>query len=231
MLFQRNDTKVIKDLWLKKPIDEYAIDWELDFFDREGYQLNSIEKEYHAVNEVNIHSEDRMARRVSDDALNVVLQHWYEQVEEHPNIFIDHAHILHRFGFAGKARTQLVNRAKQHPKLRKLVFAKPKYGLDFAIDWIDEDQVIEMFHIELDCRDYDKFVDIVEKLEKFIETTDWQAKGAELVACKDEWAKLDEYEQAVYKAKLYGLDEVDIDYFTGHYLNKPYLFTYLKVID
>ena len=87
MLFQRNKTKIIKDLWLKKPIEEYTVDWELDFFDREGYQLNSIEKEYHAVNEVNIHTEDRMARRVSDDALNVVLQHWYEQVEHHPNIF------------------------------------------------------------------------------------------------------------------------------------------------
>ena len=39
------------------------------------------------------------------------------------------------------------------------------------------------------------------------------------------------YEQAEYKAKLFGLDKIGIEYFTGHYLNKPYLFTYLKVID
>ena len=104
-MFKRNKIKIIKDLYLDKPLQKWD-DWELDFFDREGYQLNGLEKEYHAVNEVSIHTEDRMARRVSDDALNVVLQHWYTQIEDHPNIFIDHAHILHRFGFAGEAREQ-----------------------------------------------------------------------------------------------------------------------------
>ena len=115
-MFKRNKIKIIKDLYLDKPLQECK-NVELDFFDREGYQLNGLEKEYHAVNEVSIHTEDRMARRVSDDALNVVLQHWYTQIEDHPNIFIDHAHILHRFGFAGEAREQLINEAIEHPKL------------------------------------------------------------------------------------------------------------------
>ena len=88
-MFQKNNVKIIKDLLLTKPLPESHTDWELDFFDREGYQLNGIEKAYHAINEVNIHTEDRMARRVSDDALNVVLQHWFTQEKEHPNIFID----------------------------------------------------------------------------------------------------------------------------------------------
>ena len=65
----------------------------------------------------------------------------------------------------------------------------------------------------------------------FIESTNWQSKGEELIERKSEWIGLDEYEQATYKAKLYGLDKLDIDYFTEHYLNKPYLFSYLKVID
>ena len=65
-----------------------------------------------------------MARRVSDDALNVVLQHWYTQIEDHPNIFIDHAHILHRFGFAGEAREQLIKGEYTHPDFIK-DFKKP----------------------------------------------------------------------------------------------------------
>ncbi len=230
-MFQRNNIKIIKDLWLKKPVEESSVNWELDFFDREGYQLNAIEKEYHAVNDITIHTEDRMARRVSDDALNVVLQHWYTQVEKHPNIFIDHAHILHRFGFADDAQDQLVRHAQSYPKLRKMIFAKPKYGLDFAIDWIDDTQVVEMFHIELDCREYEVFTDLVSKIQSFIENTNWQEKGAELVRRKAEWVNLDEYQQAEFKAKLYGLHKIGIDYFTEHYLNKPYLFAYLKVID
>ena len=172
-----------------------------------------------------------MARRVSDDALNVVLQHWFTQEEEHPNIFIDHAHILHRFGFSGDALDQLEKESLTNPKLNKLVFTKPKYGLDFAIDWIDESQVIELFHIELDCRDYDKFCDIVNKLEKYILSAEWNRLGDSFVSRKSEWIDLDEYEQAIYKAKFFGLDKIDIDYQTEHYLNKPYLFSYLKVID
>jgi len=229
-MFERQEIHIINDLYLRTPIHE-STDWDLDFFDREGYQLNSIEKEYHQENRISLHIENRMARRVSDNALNAVLQHWYVQKEDHPNIFIDHAHILHRFGFKDNALHQLHNMSKEYPKLQKMIKTKPKYGLDFAIDWIDEEQVIEMFHIELDCRDHDTFVDIVEKLQVFIESTDWQSKGEELIECKSEWIDLDEYDQATYKAKLYGLDKLDINYFTDHYLNKPYLFSYLKVID
>ena len=124
MLFQKNDIKIIKDLYLEEPLQEWN-DWNLDFFDREGYQLNKIEKAYHEVNDVFIHTEDRMARRVSENSLDVVLQHWFEQIKPHPNIFIDHAHILHRFGFAGAALDQLINESNIYPKLNKLVFTKP----------------------------------------------------------------------------------------------------------
>jgi len=230
MLFKANDVKIIKDLRLEKPLQEWN-DWNLDFFDREGYQLNKIEKAYHEVNDVFIHTEDRMARRVSENSLDVVLQHWFTQIKEHPNIFIDHAHILHRFGFAGDALDQLINESNIYPKLNKLVFTKPKYGLDFAIDWIDERQVVELFHIELDVRDYYKFKDIVEKLQMFIHSTDWEHAAKKFIDKKSEWSGLDEYEQAIYKAKFWGLDSIGIDYQTEHYLNKPYLFSYLKVID
>ena len=70
-----------------------------------------------------------------------------------------------------------------------------------------------------------------EKLEMFIQSTDWDHAAKEFIAKKSEWVNLDEYEQAIYKAKFWGLDSIGIDYQTEHYLNKPYLFSYLKVID
>ena len=90
-MFKKNKIKIIKDLHLTTPVYYGDINWDLDFFDREGYQLNAIEKIFHAKNNVSVHTEDRMARRVSDDALDVVLQHWFTQSIDHPNIFIDHA--------------------------------------------------------------------------------------------------------------------------------------------
>ena len=36
---------------------------------------------------------------------------------------------------------------------------------------------------------------------------------------------------AEFLLRFAGLDKIDIDYQTEHYLNKPYLFSYLKVID
>ena len=48
-MFERQEIHIIDDLYLRTPIPE-ATDWDLDFFDREGYQLNSIEKEYHQEN-------------------------------------------------------------------------------------------------------------------------------------------------------------------------------------
>lgn len=229
-MFERQPTTIVENLYLDKKISDTS-SWDLDFFDREGYQLNGIEKLYHLENEVPLYTQDRMARRVSGNVLDVVMQHWYVQKEAHPNIFIDHAHILHRFAFSGEALDQLNEMATQYPKLQKMIKIKPKYGLDFAIDWIDDTQIVEIFHIELDCRDYDLFTDIVNKLQVFIENTDWETKGRELVTKKSEWLHLDEYGQSSYKAKLYGLDKIGIEYFTDNYLNKPYLFTYLKVIE
>ena len=35
-MFKRQETRIIKDLYLRAPIHESA-DWDLDFFDREGF--------------------------------------------------------------------------------------------------------------------------------------------------------------------------------------------------
>ena len=46
-----------------------------------------------------------------------------------------------------------------------------------------------------------------------------------------EWKHLNEYDQAIYKAEMFGFNKIGIKYFEDDYLNKPYLFSYLKVID
>jgi hypothetical protein len=232
-MFKSKKPTLIRDLFLKHPIKDETIfeDKELDFFDREGYQLNSIEKIFHEENKIEFYSENRMARRVSDDALNVVLQHWFEQVEKHPRIFMDHSHILHRFGFEGEALEQIRRHARKQPKLWKMAHIKPKYGLDFCFDWIEDGHVTEVVHIEMDIRGHDQMQEAVGQLTAFIESKDWKDLATYIISKRDEWLQLDDYEQAVWKAKETGLDQLDLPWFSGHYLNKPYYFSYLKVID
>jgi hypothetical protein len=232
-MFKSKKPELIKNLFLTHPIADETVflGKELDFFDREGYQLNGIEKIFHEENKVNFHSENRMARRVSDDALNVVLQHWFEQVEQHPNIFMDHSHILHRFGFDGAALEQIGRHARKQPTLWKMFHIKPKYGLDFCFDWIEDGHVTEVVHIEMDIRDYDQMQQAIEQLTVFIESKDWVDLASYIISKRGEYLELDDYAQAIWKAKITGLDQLNLPWFSEHYLNKPYYFSYLKVID
>mgnify|MGYP001226253004 CR=1 FL=1 len=229
-MFQKNNYTIVKDLYIRKAA-KADIPWNEKFLDREGYELNAIEKALYSENEIPVLVEDRQTRRVPDDALKVQLQHWYEEKEPHPNILIDHAHILHRLAYKDDALEQLKEKAKEYPHLWRMVHLKPKYGADFAVDWVDENQAVEIFHFELDARDYDEFLSNLDKLENFIDNTDWESKAHDLLSKKDEWIHLNEYDQAVYKAKFYDFDKIGIKYFEEDYLNKPYLFSYLKVID
>jgi hypothetical protein len=229
-MFKKNKYTILKDLYIGKAIETDAF-WGEKFLDREGYELNSIEKELYSANEIPVIVKNRQTRRVPDNALKVQLQEWYSEIKPHPNILIDHAHILHRLAYKDEALDQLKEKAKQYPHLWRMVHLKPKYGADFAIDWVEETQAIEIFHFELDARDYNEFLLNLEKLEDFIDNTDWESKAHELVNKKNSWIHLNEYEQAVYKAKFYDFNKIGIKYFEDDYLNKPYLFSYLKVID
>ena len=57
---------------------------------------------------------------------------------------------------------------------------KPKYGADFAVDWVDENQAVEIFHFEIDGRNTEEFLLNLNILEKFIAATDWEKKAKEL---------------------------------------------------
>ena len=44
-MFKKNDYTVLKDLYLDKPAAG-EVKWTESFFDREGYELNAIEKSF-----------------------------------------------------------------------------------------------------------------------------------------------------------------------------------------
>ena len=67
-MFKKNEYTILKDLYIGKSIETDAL-WEEKFLDREGYELNSIEKELYSVNEIPVLVKDRQTRRVPDLSL------------------------------------------------------------------------------------------------------------------------------------------------------------------
>ena len=72
-MFKKNHYTILDDLYLENSTN-VDIKWNESFFDREGYELNSIEKEFYSANSVPVLVEERQTRRVPDDALKVQLQ-------------------------------------------------------------------------------------------------------------------------------------------------------------
>ena len=111
--------------------------------------------------------------------------------------------------------------AIKNPRLTKLINIKPKYMADFCIDWIENDTVFELMHIEHDFHDFNLYKEHVAMLEKLIVSLDWETVYNDLrpLITDDDF---DEYNQSKIKAKYFGIDHLE-------YLHEPKMLSFLKV--
>ena len=139
----------------------------ISFYDKDGFELTPLEREYYFANGFKQH-------------MSSCLNHycWQEQwfeLESKSNFVLDHCIILHRCSFTGEAREQLTYKAKKIAKLAYLLQCPSKWGLDFNLDYIDNNGLLtEVMHIEIDTKNYHDFLQQKEKLENFILSTDWK---------------------------------------------------------
>jgi len=184
--------------WICQPIDDQqVIDTPMDYFDKDGYELNKLEQLYYAHNDVDI----------SEKHLYHTANHvwWFKQTEE-PKYGprLDHSLINTRWAYGGWARTQIEKHSKDNPLLNKLLDMKPKWGLDFSLDWVDNEICFELFHIELDRFDRDELVEYKERAEEIILGTDWVDAGEAVKAKRDQWQNLSSDDQSDWKAQYFG---------------------------
>jgi hypothetical protein len=172
---------------------------ELDLYDQNGYDLTEIERLYAQANGVTVqgHRETK----------HTIKQPWFEQEYKTTGAVFNHSLLFERKGYAGEAREQLTKWAKDCNLFYKLIALKPKWGLDFSMDYVDEQgNVLEVLHWEYDGFEYEEIQE--KKLineYKFLKM-DWDDVSKQVLARKEEWYNLDFFGQSAWKCDYIGVE-------------------------
>ena len=187
------------DAYLTKPIDRHLVET-LPFkdFDKDGYEVPTpLEHLHYEENGIELNREIQFHI--------APVQEWYQDIEssEH-GLVLDHCMLLTRYAFGGEAREQLLEVSHTRPILQKLLNIKPKWGLDFSLDYVTRDIVMEVIHIEQDFDSVDEAERAKERLEHIIDNTDWYDGAMQLYQRRDEWENLSSDDHSDYKAQFFG---------------------------
>ena len=187
------------DPYLRKPIDRLKVET-LPFkdFDKDGYEIPTpLEWLHYEANGIELNREIQFHI--------APVQEWYADTEssEH-GLVLDHCMLLTRYAFADEARAQLEEVSNNRPILQKLLNIKPKWGIDFSLDYITKNVCMEVIHIEQDFDNIEQAQEAKEQLEHIIDNTDWYDGAMQLWQRKDEWINLSSDDHSDYKAQFFG---------------------------
>jgi len=187
------------DPYLRKPIQRQLVET-LPFkdFDKDGYEVPTpLEHLHYEANGIELNREIQFHI--------APVQEWYHDVEQSEHgLVLDHCMLLTRYAFAGEARDQIIEVSKTRPILQKLLNIKPKWGIDFSLDYVTHEVVMEVIHIEQDFDNVDEATQAKERLEQIIDNTDWYDGAMRLWQRKDEWINLSSDDHSDYKAQFFG---------------------------
>jgi hypothetical protein len=171
---------------------------DLDLFDQNGYDLTELEKHYASSNMAGADS-----HRCHRTALK---QPWFTQ-----NITIEGAHLNHsllfeRKAYTGAALEQLKHWATSMPLLHKLIAMRPKWGLDFSMDYVDHNgNAFEVLHWEYDGFSYEEIEAVRKSVEPKLLNVDWEDAALSILKAKDQWHHLDFFAQSDWKCQYFGI--------------------------
>ena len=171
-------------------------------FDQNGYKMTDIEVLYCNKNFPDLCSK----YRPHFDETSCFAD-WFTQPFKKKGAILNHSWLFQRKGFGDEAYKEVAKLARRHPILHKVLRIRPKWGLDFSIDWVDRDgNVFEIVHWEWDSFSFIEILHKKEDVQKLILKTDWEDVGKQLLRKKSEWHSLPFKQQSDYKCAYVGLD-------------------------
>lgn len=173
---------------------------DLDLFDQNGYDLTQLEQHFAYGN--------RVKPKKHRDHLRALKQDWFVQdpVIEGPHL--NHSLLFERKGYTGAALEELKFWAKKLPLINKVIALRPKWGLDFSMDYADrEGNAFEVLHWEWDSFVYEETQCIKNVVEPVLQAIDWTDAAQKIAAQKESWHHLDFFAQSRWKCKYFGIPE------------------------
>lgn len=197
---------------------------DLALFDQNGYDLTELERKYYNVLEKKPNSHRNkfhhslrkpwfLQNPINEkDVLECIrdgedpFAPWKNLLQKNTGAVLNHAFLLERKGYKGDALNQLKAWSVSNPLVYKLINYKPKWGIDFSIDYVgNRGDTFEIFHYEWDSFDYEEAKIVKNKLEKIILETNWDVAALELLKRKNEWHHLDFFSQSEWKCNFFGI--------------------------
>tara|TARA_B100001248_G_scaffold261965_1_gene255256 strand:- start:713 stop:1354 length:642 start_codon:yes stop_codon:yes gene_type:complete len=173
----------------------------VSLFDQNGYDLTKLEQMYAVANGYDL-TEHR-----NDDHITL-RNDWFIDQNPADGPHINHAYMFERKGFTQDALSQLQSWSSANTHLHKLIAMKPKWGLDFSIDYCDQDgNVFEVLHWEFDGFEYQEIADKKQIMDQFLVQQDWQHSAKQILKHKDDWHHLGFFEQSEWKTRYFGIDK------------------------
>lgn len=171
---------------------------DLDLFDQNGYDLTVLEQHFAATNDVrpDPHRRHRMA----------IKQPWFEQDRTIEGAVLNHSLLFERKGYEGAALEQLRYWAEKLPLIHKIIALRPKWGLDFSMDYVDRaGNAFEVLHWEWDGFDYNEVEQVKQTVEPLLAEIDWNDAAQQILKQKDQWHHLDFFAQSDWKCNYFGV--------------------------
>ena len=171
----------------------------VELFDQNGYDLTPLEQLYAKAN-LGPDKGHRYRRALKYE--------WFKQTEKTTGAVLNHACLFERKGYTGLALEQLSNWAQKNNLIYKLIKIKPKWGIDFSMDYVDNTgNTFELFHWEYDGFNFDEVLQKKKLIEQKLLKIDWDEAGKEMLKRKNEWHHLEFFEQSDWKCNFFGIEK------------------------
>jgi hypothetical protein len=168
---------------------------QVQLFSVNGFELCPLEKHY------------QQANKDYSDYDNATKLDWILQDPTVSGVVLNHSFLLWRKGYRHEAAKQLQQWAQQYPVYHRLLQIRPKWAVDFAIEYVDARGVMfEILHFEYDFFDYDQYEELKCRYESVFLNADWHDWAQRVYRKRHEWEHLEFFEQSKWKCLFFGIE-------------------------